>query len=227
MISLHFVKPLIKSLIKPWILLYVLVQAAQLFYSSWALWFLAQIVLLYGAVERRKAYTYFPAKPEWFIHWLDILLDTMIMYHESFCSGLKMFRMTLPFLGNYQWIHRSDARITGKQNSTSLLAQLSRPATALPSATAPKPPCNVRLTDPQDLTPKQTLPIFSDIDDAASESSGDFDQAGEHTMLKSPSQAENISTKLANLVDTEEDFVQSVNEVREIIDRVQKMKKDE
>jgi flagellar motility protein MotE (MotC chaperone) len=46
-------------------------------------------------------------------------------------------------------------------------------------------------------------------------------------MLKSPSQAENISTKLANLVDTEEDFVQSVNEVREIIDRVQKMKKDE
>ncbi len=65
------------------------------------------------------------------------------------------------------------------------------------------------------------------MDDAASESSGDFDQAGEHTMLKSPSQAENISAKLANLVDTEEDFVQSVNEVRQIIDRVAQIKKQE
>jgi hypothetical protein len=148
MISLTFIKPLIKSLIKPWILLYILVQAVSFFYPSWTLWVLANAVLFYGAVQRRKAYTYYPAKPEWFIHLLDIQLDTMIMYHESFCSGLKMIRMTLPFLGNYQWIHKSDARITGakstgakgvgsagpgaNQSSGSLLSSvLSRPAIAL------------------------------------------------------------------------------------------------
>lgn len=65
---------------------------------------------MYGAVERRKAYTYYPTKPEWFIHWFDIVLDMLIMYHECFVSALKMARMALPFLGNYQWIHKSDPR---------------------------------------------------------------------------------------------------------------------
>jgi hypothetical protein len=59
-------------------------------------------------------------------------------------------------------------------------------------------------------------------DDDASESSGDFDQPGEHTMAASPSQAEIMSHRLADLVDKEEDFVKGVEEFRQVIECVQK-----
>ena len=121
MFALRFAKPLINSLVKPWLLAYLVLNTIQFFYPSWILFFLAQGAIFYGAVQRRKQYTYYPNKPEWFIHWTDVYLDAQIMFHESFVSAFKMVRMTLPFLGGYEWVQRSDQRLT--QKGTSLLMQ--------------------------------------------------------------------------------------------------------
>jgi hypothetical protein len=46
---LSFIKPLVKTLFKPWILVFIALKIVQIFYPSWILWCIAQSTLLYGS----------------------------------------------------------------------------------------------------------------------------------------------------------------------------------
>jgi len=52
------------------------------------------------------------------------------MYHETIAQLCKMTRLTLPFLGQYEWVHKTDKRFQPAQ---------AKPVTRLSSILAEKP----------------------------------------------------------------------------------------
>lgn len=215
MLALKIVKPFVKQLVQPWVLVFIVIRILQIFYSSWALTFASMGALLYGATRRRKNYTYYPAKPEWYIHCLDFVLDSLIMYHESISSALKMFRMALPFLGQYEWISRQDPRITGKPSFSIQQFLQTRPS--------------IQMSDPSKLTQLPAFSIDPNIDFDVRERSDDEESdadIGEHPLHLSESEVKMTASHLTELVETEDDFVSKTRVVNDSIHELQDLLAD-
>jgi hypothetical protein len=139
---------------------------------------------------------------------MDFYVDASINYFDTMASLFKMLRMVLPFLGHYQWTHKT------AKKSSSLLGALSQKPTARPvTPNTSKPLLSVQELRPIKSFETQQLDFLDELTPSMETSrqviDASSDSESEHSIHASPREAEQLSQELIGR-DHEEKFINDV-----------------